>query len=74
MLRHATPDHYIVDRTGAVKRERIVNGGVLAAEDLSALAQLGRSLEERFGCPQDIEWAIAGGELYLLQSRPVTTL
>ena len=26
------------------------------------------------GSPQDIEWAIAGGELYLLQSRPVTTL
>ena len=24
--------------------------------------------------PQDIEWAIAGGELYVLQSRPVTTL
>jgi pyruvate,water dikinase len=70
----ATPDHYIVDRNGGVKRERLVNGGVLAPDDLTALAELGRSLEERFGCPQDIEWAIAGGELYLLQSRPVTTL
>ena len=37
-------------------------------------AELGRSLEETFGGPQDVEWAIAGGELYLLQSRPVTTL
>src|ERR671931_2315962 len=27
---HATPDHYVVDRTGAKKRERLVNGGVLA--------------------------------------------
>lgn len=70
----ATPDHYIVDRSGEVKRERLVNGGVLAADDLTVLAELGRSLEERFGCPQDIEWAIAGGELYVLQSRPVTTL
>ena len=51
-----------------------MNGGVLTGEDLAALADLGRSLEERFGCPQDVEWAIAGGELYLLQSRPVTTL
>jgi pyruvate,water dikinase len=69
-----TPDHYVVDRSGEIKRERLVNGGVLTAEDLAALAELGRSLEERFGCPQDIEWAMAGGQLYLLQSRPVTTL
>ena len=70
----ATPDHYVVDRAGAPKHERLVNGGVLAAKELARLAELGRSLEERFGCPQDVEWAIAGGELYLLQSRPVTTL
>ena len=70
----ATPDHYVVDRAGEVVRERLVNGGVLSAEELARLAALGRQLEERFGCPQDIEWAIAGDELYLLQSRPVTTL
>jgi pyruvate, water dikinase len=70
----ATPDHYVVDRTGELKRERIVNGGVLTDDDLGRLAALGRSLEERFGSPQDIEWAMAGDELYLLQSRPVTTL
>jgi pyruvate,water dikinase len=71
---HATPDHYVVDRTGAVKRERLVNGGVLGAQELADLAELGRSLEERFCSPQDIEWAIDGEKLYLLQSRPVTTL
>ena len=27
-----------------------------------------------FGCPQDIEWAVCGGKLYILQSRPITTL
>ena len=27
-----------------------------------------------FGCPQDIEWAACGGKLYILQSRPITTL
>jgi pyruvate, water dikinase len=69
-----TPDHYVVDRRGAAKRELLVNGGVLQPEELVRLAELGCALEERFGCPQDIEWAIADGELYLLQSRPVTTL
>jgi pyruvate, water dikinase len=69
----ATPDHYIVDRAGVTKRERLVNGGVLEAGELTALAELGRTLEERFGSPQDLEWAIANGNVYLLQSRPVTT-
>ncbi len=71
---HVTPDHYIVDRQGGVHTERLRHGGVLAPDELRQLAALGRDLQERFGCPQDIEWAIAEGELYLLQSRPVTTL
>ena len=31
-------------------------------------------LEKDLGGPQDIEWAIAGGQLYILQSRPITTM
>lgn len=31
-------------------------------------------LEKTLDAPQDIEWAIAGGKIYLLQSRPITTL
>ena len=31
-------------------------------------------LEKEMSCPQDIEWAVAGGKLYILQARPVTTL
>ena len=27
-----------------------------------------------FGCPQDMEWAVCKGKLYILQSRPITTL
>jgi len=38
------------------------------------LFRLADRLEDELGCPQDIEWAIADGELYLLQSRPITTL
>lgn len=38
------------------------------------LAKLGNRLEQEMGCPQDVEWSIADGTLYLLQARPVTTL
>jgi len=38
------------------------------------LYKLAARLEKELGCPQDIEWALADGKLYLLQSRPITTL
>jgi pyruvate,water dikinase len=42
---------------------------------LSELAALALRVEEHFeGLPQDIEWALVGGELHLLQSRPITNL
>jgi pyruvate, water dikinase len=69
-----TPDHYTLDRRGKVKREKIVDDRVLTDEELQRLGDLGRQLEERHGVAQDIEWAIVGEEIYLLQSRPVTTM
>ena len=33
-------------------------------------AELARETARHFGCPQDIEWALADGKLWLLQSRP----
>ena len=69
-----TPDHYTLDRKGKVKREKIVDDRVLTDEELQRLGDLGKQLEERHGVAQDIEWAIVGEEIYLLQSRPVTTM
>lgn len=40
----------------------------------SKLFRYAASIEKQTGCPQDIEWAAAGGKLYVLQARPVTTL
>jgi pyruvate, water dikinase len=58
-----------------VKRSRIVRDQVLDELECTKLAQLGQHLAELHGCPQDIEWALdAGGSLYLLQSRPITTV
>ena len=70
----STPDHYVLARDGRLKENRLANGGVLQSNELELLADLGRRLEEHFGRPQDFEWAIADDDLYLLQSRPVTTL
>lgn len=39
-----------------------------------AVADLARRTGRHFGRPQDIEWAIEAGRLYLLQSRPITSL
>ncbi|MCI0396754.1 MAG: phosphoenolpyruvate synthase [Chloroflexi bacterium] len=38
------------------------------------LAQIAQRVAEHFGSPQDIEWAWANRRLYLLQSRPITSL
>jgi rifampicin phosphotransferase len=38
------------------------------------LAQLGRRIEAHFGSPQDIEWCLVEGEIWIVQSRPITTL
>ncbi|MFN2224776.1 MAG: PEP/pyruvate-binding domain-containing protein, partial [Anaerolineae bacterium] len=47
---------------------------VLTTDELRHLVDLGNQVEDHFGCPQDIEWAVEDGVLYLLQSRPITNL
>lgn len=39
---------------------------------LAKLAEIGCLLHDRLGAPQDVEWAISDGELYVLQARPIT--
>ena len=46
----------------------------LSDDEILEIARLGLAVEEHYGTPQDIEWAMAGGETYLVQSRPITTL
>ncbi len=38
------------------------------------LAKLCKDVEKLFGMPQDIEWALEGEKLFILQSRPIVTL
>lgn len=63
---------------GGTRTLTLNNGGATACltdKQAAELAALGRRVEEYFGSPQDIEWAIGGdGRLWLTQSRPITTL
>ncbi len=47
---------------------------VLDDAAMTELAGLGARIEDHYGAPQDIEWARAGGEFFIVQSRPITAL
>ncbi|MHB9106020.1 MAG: phosphoenolpyruvate synthase [Armatimonadota bacterium] len=46
----------------------------LTDEQAGELCALGVRIEEHYGSPQDIEWALEGGRLYIVQSRAITAL
>ncbi|GAB4453143.1 MAG: phosphoenolpyruvate synthase [Armatimonadaceae bacterium] len=50
------------------------NQPALSDAQVQAVAELARKAARHAGRPQDIEWASSGAALYLLQSRPITTL
>lgn len=43
-------------------------------EDILKLAKLGKQIEDHYQFPQDIEWAKEDGKLFVLQTRPITTI
>jgi pyruvate, water dikinase len=47
---------------------------LLSDDEALELARMGARIEAHYGAPQDVEWAVAGGETYIVQSRPITTL
>jgi pyruvate,water dikinase len=47
---------------------------VLDDETAAKLAGYGARIEGLYGAPQDVEWALAGGEVFVLQARPITAL
>ena len=65
----ANPQTFVFDRR---------NGKYTGPADLRPYAKrlyrLAARLDKELGASQDIEWAIAGGKVYILQARPVTTM
>jgi phosphohistidine swiveling domain-containing protein len=60
--------------TVARTEETAVGRPAVPNEAVAELVRLGREVAGLFGAPQDVEWAWAGGRIYLLQSRPITAL
>jgi rifampicin phosphotransferase len=69
----ASPDEWVIREDSAYRRETIGEDAIDAGV-ATAVATLARQVEQHFGGPQDLEWALADGEVVLLQARPVTTL
>ncbi|MBP2471836.1 pyruvate,water dikinase [Crossiella equi] len=78
-VRIGRKDHKIVrgpdgdDRAVALDSS-VAASRVLAEPEVLELARLAIEVEDHYGCPQDVEWALADGRLWLVQSRPITTL
>jgi rifampicin phosphotransferase len=66
---------YVLDPSNAKVLSFAANDGpTLQQTDLRRLMELSAKVAEVFGGPQDVEWAIdKDSQLWLLQSRPVTT-
>ncbi|MFC1932672.1 phosphoenolpyruvate synthase [Chloroflexota bacterium] len=54
--------------------EAVQNQQKLSDDEVIQLAKLGKQIEDHYQFPQDIEWAKANNETYIVQTRPVTTI
>lgn len=48
--------------------------GALTAAQATQVARLLDRIQDRFGPDREMEWALAGGEVHILQSRPMTAI
>ena len=71
----ADADEWKVDRGGRIIEQRLRGAAhVLENDAVVRVAAAARAAARHFGAPQDVEWAFENGRLYLLQSRPITSL
>ncbi|MBH0320964.1 phosphoenolpyruvate synthase [Bacillus cereus] len=65
-------------KEGGTERKKIAPNQqkiqTLTEQQILQLARIGRQIEAYFGCPQDIEWCLVYDTIYIVQSRPITTL
>lgn len=70
-----TPDTYVLDKKShKIAEKHLVAAQILSDQKIVELAQAIVQIENHFNFPVDVEWSFAGDELFILQSRPVTTL
>lgn len=69
-----TGDTYLIDRNSFRVAQYQGPHRQLDSATIRTLCSMALKAESRLGCPQDLEFAIEGQAVHLLQTRPVTTL
>lgn len=68
-------DTWHVCRRGKIIAQDLESAApALTGRQVRSIAKLARAASRYYGKPQDIEWAIENGRIFLLQSRDITTL
>jgi len=74
----ATKEQYLTDVNGKTTYQNVDSdlreSPVLSPHQQREIVNLLQQLEQEYGCPQDVEWAYQNDKLYVLQTRPITTL
>jgi len=74
----AQRDHWMIPSEHGVEMvslpEDLSRRSPLSGEEVLAICELAYRAEALFKVPQDVEWTIKNETLYILQSRPITTL
>ncbi|WP_227355926.1 phosphoenolpyruvate synthase [Haladaptatus salinisoli] len=60
--------------TETVELDSAGSARVLSDKQVRMLVELGEEIEALFERPQDIEWCLADGDIYIVQARPITSL
>lgn len=69
-LRHAPAGGLFEQKVDPSK----ISVATLNSTEVKSISRMILEIEKSFAAPQDVEWALAGGQIYLLQTRPITTL
>jgi len=70
IIRDPKTQKTVTIKVPAKKKEAVV----LTEDEMVQLAKYAETLENHYGIPQDIEWGVEKNKIYILQSRPITTI
>jgi pyruvate,water dikinase len=68
----ATPEEWVLRGDDVIRH--LASEDAITVAEARAIAELARRAEMYFKTPQDVEWALKQGKLYLLQTRPITAI
>ena len=74
---NARPNYYVIDKNSCEIKENIrgdIDSDELTEDEIFQLINVAKKIEARYGHPQDIEWIIQEGVVFILQSRNITNL